>query len=139
TKKIQIDAEGKIRQHVDKILDDICPKCGKNLAVKEGRFGEFTACSDYPTCRFIRPKEVGVDCPREKCEGKVVERRSKRGKLFYGCSAYPDCEFVTWYRPVKEDCPKCGKNYLLEKTTKRDGTVHFCEDKECKYKEAVPA
>jgi DNA topoisomerase-1 len=139
TKKIQYDEDGKIRQHVDRILEEEFPKCGKKLAVKEGRFGEFTACSDYPTCRFIRLKEIGVGCPKEDCSGKVVERRSKRGKLFFGCSEYPDCDFVSWYRPIDEKCPDCSRPYLLEKTTKRDGTTHFCDNKACKYKLPVSA
>jgi DNA topoisomerase-1 len=137
TKKIHVDKEGRITRKADRILEEKCPNCGKNLAVKDGRFGEYTACSDYPTCRYIKLKEVGVDCPKDGCDGKIVERRSRRGKTFFGCSRYPDCDFVTWYRPLAEQCPSCGKSYLLEKVTKRDGVTHFCDADGCHYKKAV--
>src|SRR6266850_814709 len=71
---------------------ETCEKCGKQMAVKHGRFGEFTACSNYPECRYIKLKEVGVACPKDG--GAVVERRSKRGKTFFGCNNYPNCDFV---------------------------------------------
>ncbi|PYQ14866.1 MAG: type I DNA topoisomerase [Acidobacteria bacterium] len=137
TKKIQVDKEGNITKKPDRILDEKCPNCGKPLVVKDGRFGEFTACSDYPTCRYIKLKEVGVDCPRPGCGGKIVERKSRRGKTFFGCNRYPDCNFVTWYRPLSEKCPSCGKPYLLEKVTKRDGVTHFCDGEGCHFKKAV--
>ncbi len=139
TKKIAMDKEGRITvtKKPDRILDEECPKCGKKLAVKDGRFGEFTACSAYPECRFIKLKEVGLDCPREGCGGRVVERRSRRGRVFFGCNNYPECEFVTWYRPVAEKCPSCGRPYVLEKTTKKAGTTRFCDGEGCDFKQAV--
>ncbi len=139
TKKISLDKEGKITvtKKPDRILDTTCPRCSKPLAVKDGRFGEFTACSTYPDCRYIKLKEVGLDCPRDECKGRVVERRSRRGRLFFGCSNDPDCEFVSWYRPVAESCPSCGKDYVLEKVTKRDGTTYFCDADGCGFKKAV--
>ena len=139
TKKISLDKEGRITvtKKPDRILDATCPRCSKPLAVKDGRFGEFTACSTYPECRYIKLKEIGLDCPRAECGGRIVERRSRRGRLFFGCSNYPDCEFVTWYRPVAESCPSCGKDYVLEKVTKRDGITHFCDADGCGFKKAV--
>jgi DNA topoisomerase-1 len=139
TKKISLDKEGRITvtKKPDRILDEACPQCGKPLAVKDGRFGEFTACSAYPECRYIKLKEVGLDCPREGCGGKIVERRSRRGRTFFGCNNYPKCEFVTWYRPIPESCPSCGKPYVLEKTTKREGTTRFCDSEGCGFKQAV--
>jgi len=137
TKKIHVDKEGNITKKSDRLLDEKCPNCGERLAVKDGRFGEFTACSNYPICRYIKLKEVGVGCPREGCGGQVVERKSRRGKTFFGCSRYPECDFVTWYRPLSEKCPSCGKPYLLEKITKRDGVTHFCDADGCHYKQAV--
>ena len=137
TKKIQVDKEGNITRKPDRILDEKCPTCGKQLVVKDGRFGEFTACSDYPTCRYIKLKEVGVECPKPGCGGKIVERKSRRGKTFFGCNRYPDCDFVTWYRPLSEKCPSCGKSYLLEKITKKDGVTHFCDAEGCHFKKAV--
>jgi len=137
TKKIHVDKEGNITRKADRVLEEKCPTCGKHLVVKDGRFGEFTACSDYPRCRYIKLKEVGVDCPRPGCGGRIVERKSRRGKTFFGCNRYPDCDFVTWYRPLSEKCPSCGKPYLLEKTTKREGVTHFCDAEGCHYKKAV--
>jgi len=137
TKKIHVDKEGNITRKADRVLEEKCPTCGKPLVVKDGRFGEFTACSDYPGCRYIKLKEVGVDCPLPGCGGRIVERKSRRGKTFFGCNRYPDCDFVTWYRPLSEKCPSCGKSYLLEKITKRDGVTHFCDAEGCHYKKAV--
>jgi DNA topoisomerase-1 len=139
TKKIAMDREGRITvtKKPDRILEEKCPQCGKPLAVKDGRFGEFTACSAYPECRYIKLKEVGLDCPRDGCGGRIVERRSRRGRTFFGCSNYPKCDFVTWYRPIAERCPSCDKPYVLEKITKRDGTTHFCDNEGCGYKKAV--
>jgi DNA topoisomerase-1 len=141
TKKIAMDREGNITvtRKPDRILDEKCPQCGKPLAVKDGRFGEFTACSAYPECKYIKLKEVGIDCPKDGCGGRVVERRSRRGRTFFGCSNYPKCDFVTWYRPIPEACPTCKRPYLLEKTTKKDGTSHFCDKEGCGYKKSIAA
>jgi DNA topoisomerase-1 len=117
-------------------LDEKCPQCGNNLVLKHGRFGEFTACSNYPKCKFVKQKTIGVPCPN--CtEGQVVERRSKRGKTFYGCSRYPDCDFVAWGKPMPEKCPECGSSYLIEKWLKA-GPVAQCPNGECKYKRELP-
>lgn len=116
----------------DVTLDEKCPNCGSNLVQKYGRFGEFTACSSYPTCKFVKQKTIGVKCP-ECSEGDVVERRSKRGKTFFGCSRYPDCNFVAWARPVAEKCPECGSPYMVEKYLKA-GAFYQCPNAECKYK-----
>ena len=139
TKKIALDKEGRITvtKKPDRILDEPCPQCAKPLAVKDGRFGEFTACSNYPDCKYIKLKEVGLDCPREGCGGQIVERRSRRGRTFFGCNNYPKCDFVTWYRPIAESCPSCGRPYTLEKVTKREGTTRFCDSEGCGYKKAV--
>jgi len=141
TKKIAMDREGNITvtRKPDRILDEKCPQCGKPLAVKDGRFGEFTACSAYPECKYIKLKEVGIDCPKDGCGGRIVERRSRRGRTFFGCGNYPKCDFVTWYRPIPEPCPSCSRPYLLEKTTKKDGTTHFCDKEGCGYKKAIAA
>jgi DNA topoisomerase-1 len=117
-------------------LDEKCPQCGSNLILKQGRFGEFTACSNYPKCKFVKQKTIGVKCPNCS-EGEVVERRSKRGKTFYGCSRYPDCDFVAWGKPLAEKCPECGSSYLIEKWLKA-GPVAQCPNGECKYKKPLP-
>jgi DNA topoisomerase I len=120
------------QKKADVKLDELCPKCGSNLLLKNGRFGEFTACSNYPTCKYVKQKTIGVTCPTCK-EGDIIERRSKRGKTFYGCNRYPDCDFVSWGKPMPEPCPQCGGSYLVEKWLKA-GPVAQCPNNECKFK-----
>ncbi len=120
----------------DQPLDEKCPQCGNNLVLKTGRYGEFTACSNYPTCKYVKQKTIGVKCP-ECSEGEVVERRSKRGKTFYGCNRWPECNFVAWGKPVAEKCPECGSPYMIEKWLKA-GPVWQCPNPECKHKQEAP-
>jgi DNA topoisomerase-1 len=126
----------------DQILDEACPRCGANLVVKQGRYGEFTACTKYPECKYVKHKTTGVKCPKDGDKaGEIVERKSRRGKIFFGCSNYPDCDFVLWNRPLAEACPKCGAPFLVEKTTKRHGRQVLCNNDECDYvrsEELVP-
>jgi len=117
-------------------LDELCPACGNNLALKHGRYGEYVACSRYPKCRFIKQKGTGVQCPRG-CGGELVEKKSRRGKIFYGCSNYPDCDHAIWHKPLPLPCPQCGSSYTLEKTTKRTGTIRYCAGEQCDFKEAL--
>src|ERR1700691_5880844 len=127
---------GGAQKKADVPLDEKCPQCGNNMVQKYGRFGEFTACSNYPTCKYVKQKTIGVKCP-ECTEGEVVERRSKRGKTFFGCNRYPDCAFVAWARPVPEACPDCGNPYLVEKYLKA-GAFFQCPASGCKYKREFP-
>jgi DNA topoisomerase I len=127
---------GGAQKKADVPLDEKCPQCGNNMVQKYGRFGEFTACSNYPTCKYVKQKTIGVKCP-ECTEGEVVERRSKRGKTFFGCNRYPDCVFVAWARPVPEPCPDCGNPYLVEKYLKA-GAFLQCPASGCKYKRELP-
>jgi DNA topoisomerase-1 len=120
----------------DQPLDEKCPQCDHNLVLKTGRFGEFTACSNYPTCKYVKQKTIGVKCP-ECSEGEIIERRSKKGKTFYGCNRYPDCKFVAWGKPIPEKCPECGSPYMIEKWLK-SGTVWQCPNAECKHKQPAP-
>jgi DNA topoisomerase-1 len=106
--------------------DEKCEKCGRDMIVKTGRFGKFLACSGYPECKNTRPFATGVDCPNEGCDGKIVERRSKKGRVFYGCSNYPTCDFVSWNKPVARQCTKCGNPYIEEKYTKARGNFLAC-------------
>lgn len=96
-----------------------CPECGNPLVIRKGRYGEFTACSNYPECKYIKKEKkeevVVIDCPL--CDGKIIERKTRRGKLFYGCSNYPKCKFASWDKPIEEKCPECGK-YLVVKNDK---------------------
>ncbi len=135
TRKLIATKQGGLRAaKPDQILDEPCPRCKSNLVLKQGRFGEFTACTNYPECRYIKHKSTGVKCPKDADKGgEVVERKSKRGKLFFGCSNYPDCDFVLWNRPLAEECPKCGAPFLVEKTTKKHGRQVLCNNEDCDY------
>jgi DNA topoisomerase-1 len=118
----------------DQVLDELCPKCNANLVVKQGRFGEFTACTRYPECKYVKHKSTGLMCPKDADKGgEVVERKSRRGKAFFGCSNYPDCDFVLWNRPIVEPCPKCNAPYLVEKITKKHGRQLLCHNEDCDY------
>jgi DNA topoisomerase-1 len=126
------------------VVDKSCDKCGQPMVVKRGRFGEFLACSAYPQCKNTQSlnsnganHKIGIKCPENDCDGDIVERKSKRGKTFYGCSRYPKCEFATWDKPVARDCPQCGAKILAEKTTKKQGTFLICLSKECGFKESL--
>ncbi|MBC8081003.1 MAG: type I DNA topoisomerase [Gorillibacterium sp.] len=109
----------------DEVSDEVCEKCGKHLVYKMGRFGKFLACSGFPDCRNTKPivKNTGVTCP--SChEGHIIERRSKKGRIFFGCERYPVCDFVSWDRPVEEECPVCGSMMIVKKT--KNGPVVHC-------------
>lgn len=98
---------------------EVCPECGSPLVVRNGRYGEFVACSNYPTCKYIKKEEkeevVVMDCP--DCDGKIIEKTTRRGKIFYGCTNYPKCKFASWDKPISRKCPECG-SYLVEKNNK---------------------
>ncbi|HMV98797.1 MAG TPA: type I DNA topoisomerase [Acidobacteriota bacterium] len=128
----QIRKSGVVRKP-DVLLEELCPQCGKQLARKQGRFGEFVSCSAYPKCKYIK-RDTLIACPRKGCKGEIAVKKSKRGKAFYGCTEYPKCEIVYWDRPIPTPCPKCKAAFLLEKTTKKEGTILYCADKEgCGY------
>jgi DNA topoisomerase I len=131
TRKIIATKQGITAAKPDQILDEKCPKCSSNLVIKQGRFGEFTACSSYPTCKYVKQKTTGVLCPKDG--GDIVERKSKRGKVFFGCANYPDCDFTLWNRPVAEKCPDCGAPFLVEKITKKHGRQLICNNEDCSY------
>jgi len=117
-------------------LDEKCPKDGANLVIRQGRFGEFTSCSNYPKCDYIKRETTGVTCA--KCgKGEIAVKKSKRGKVFYGCTNYPKCDAVYWDKPIAEPCPKCNFPFVLEKTTKKDGTIRYCQNEGCDYKISV--
>ena len=115
----------------DEVTDEICEKCGKNMVIKRGRFGKFLACPGYPECKNTKAimDELNVKCP--KCDEFLVRRRSKKGRMFYGCKGYPKCDFVSWDEPIEEKCPEC-KGLLLLKKTKKEQTKK-CFDEECGY------
>jgi DNA topoisomerase-1 len=115
----------------DEESDQVCEKCGAQMVIKRGRFGKFIACPNFPECKNTKPlvEDVGALCP--DCGGKIIARKSKKGRRFYGCDNYPECKFISWYLPSKEKCPKCGK-YMVIKQNKT-GKVEQCSEKECGY------
>jgi len=126
------------------ITDLVCEKCQKPMVLKHGKYGDFYACSGYPECKNTqsansngRVNNTGIKCPEKNCSGEIVEKKSKRGKIFYGCSRYPECTFATWDKPVPKICPTCAAIFLLEKTTKKSGTVLHCMAEGCDYKESI--
>ena len=131
TRKIIATKQGLSAAKPDQLLEEKCPKCESQLVIKQGRFGEFTACSSYPTCKYVKLKSTGVSCPKDG--GDIVERKTRRNIPFFGCSNYPECDFTLWKRPLAEACPKCKREYLVEKTTKRHGRQVFCDNDECDY------
>lgn len=112
------------------ISDVPCEACGQLMIVKTGRYGNFLACPGFPQCRNTKPiiKDIGVPCP--KCQGSIVERKSKRGKLFYGCQRYPECDYVTWDMPLKENCSTCG-HFLVRRGFKKGGSTNICGNPDC--------
>ena len=136
TKKvIQDNGEVKVEE-TQETKDEKCPQCGSQLAQKHGPYGAFVACGDYPDCKYIKQETIGVDCPECK-KGPLTRRRSRRGRYFYGCSTFPECKFALWQKPIDVQCPSCAAPYLLERTTKKEGLTHFCNNPECDYKELV--
>ncbi|MGM0417528.1 MAG: type I DNA topoisomerase [Thermodesulfobacteriota bacterium] len=144
------DEKGKIKIVKQEIpesalqADKDCPECGKKMVVKNGKFGPFFACSGYPDCKHTESlpnahenSKTGVKCPEKNCSGEIVEKRSRRGKIFYGCNKYPDCKFALWDKPVDKTCPVCKAPFLIEKETKKEGKIYKCADKECGYKESA--
>ncbi|WP_234121199.1 type I DNA topoisomerase [Clostridium hydrogenum] len=120
----------------DEVTDIKCDKCGKNMVIKHGRFGDFLACPGYPECKNTKPivEELKVPCP--KCGGKVVARKSKKGRKFFGCSNYPECDFISWFEPSEKKCPKCG-TFMVKKSSKTKGNYLECSNSECKFIEKV--
>jgi len=135
TLKVELEVADKEIEKVEfevELTGENCEKCGKPMAVKHGRFGAFAACTGYPECKNTKPivQSINVSCP--KCGKDIVARRSKKGRIFYGCSGYPDCTQSYWNKPVNRHCPKCGE-LLVEKKGK--DTTYACGNSECDYKE----
>ena len=129
--EVKKDMEGIDMKIPDEETDIICEKCGRKMVIKTGRYGKFIACPGFPECRNIKKivVEIDADCP--KCGGKVVQQKSKRGRIFYGCSNYPECDFVSWDEPTREKCPRCGR-ILYKKQTKKINKL-YCAEKDCGY------
>ncbi|SCY14715.1 type I DNA topoisomerase [Alkaliphilus peptidifermentans] len=139
------DSFGKMLEIAEKDMEEIdlveesdeeCKKCGKTMLIKHGRYGKFLACSGYPECTYTEPfvNKIGIKCPA--CdEGEVIERRSKKGRLFYGCSSFPKCRFVSWYRPIEKKCPRCNQ-LMVHKKNKKSEKIE-CSNKDCGYQEKI--
>lgn len=114
----------------DEESDVVCEKCGRTMVIKLGRYGKFLACPGYPECNNAKPyfESAGVDCP--KCGGKILKKKSKKGRTYYGCEHNPECDFVSWDKPAKEKCPKCG-SYMVEKG--HDPVKLVCSDQKCGF------
>jgi DNA topoisomerase-1 len=117
-------------------LEEKCPTCGVPLVKRWGRFGPFIACSNYPKCKYIKKdqEDTGIACPNA-CGGTILKRKTRRGKFFYGCNKFPKCRFATWDEPVAQACPKCGRPFVLRKTSKREGSYLHCLDEGCGWRD----
>ena len=131
--KVAIDEAEKELEHVkieDEVTDVICDKCGRNMDIKYGPHGKFLGCPGFPECHNTKPylEKIGVACP--KCGKDVILKKTKKGRMFYGCEGYPECDFVSWQKPSDKKCPKCG-GYMIEK-----GSKLVCADETCGYVES---
>ena len=136
TKRLVRGDGGKLQVEVLPPIEETCPQCSSDLMWRRGRFGAFIACSNYPECKYIKKKEareIGLLCP--SCgQGQVVERKGRWGRFFYGCRRYPECDFTAYHKPISEACPDCGRAFLFEKETKKEGRVVFCGNEACHFK-----
>jgi DNA topoisomerase-1 len=136
TKDFNRDDKGEIQVAVEEEIDENCEQCGRPMLLRWGKYGKFLGCSGYPDCKTIRslqrPVDLGIKCPDCK-EGDIKERKSRWGKVFYGCDRYPECKFASWDKPVPGPCPDCGAPILVDKITKRAGHIRRCRNKECGY------
>ena len=138
--KVAKPINGAAEQAEPELSEEKCDICGEQMAIKVGRFGKFLGCSAYPKCKNLKPLEkpvdTGIPCP--SCgKGTFLEKKSRRGKIFYSCSCYPKCKHALWNKPIDKPCPQCKAPFVTEKTTKRNGTEHVCATEGCGWKEKV--
>jgi DNA topoisomerase-1 len=112
-----------------------CDECGAPMILRTGKFGKFLSCSRYPECKNAKPFSLRIKCPRDGCGGEIVEKKTRKGRIFYGCSNYPKCNFATWFKPVAQACPECGAKFLIRKKSKSKGEILQCL--KCKYEESL--
>lgn len=137
--------DGQIRIEAPEDTGETCDKCNSPMVYKYGKFGKFLGCSNYPECKNVKslnkPIPLGIACPPAAAggcgEGELVQKISRRGKVFYSCNRYPECKFASWERPIPFPCPQCEAHFVVEKTTKRHGTVRRCLSEGCEYSENV--
>jgi len=120
------------------LTDEKCTVCGSQMEIKNGPYGKYLACSKFSTKHPTKPYmiKIGVPCPKENCNGEIIKRKSKKGRIFYGCSNYPECDFYSIHMPVNEKCPKCG-SILVKISSKKKGTFYQCSVKQCDYRKKV--
>ena len=140
TKEFRAEADGSI-VIVPKQTEtnEVCDKCGGAMVIKTGRFGRFIACSNYPACKTTRSLGTGVTCPREGCGGQLLEKRTKKGRVFYSCGNYPKCDYAIWERPIPQACPQCGAAFVVEKMVKGGEPRRRCIAEGCTYEEEPAA
>jgi DNA topoisomerase-1 len=136
TKEFTRSADGKIEVVMPKVTGDKCVKCGKDMIARSGRFGDYIACIDYPVCPTVKSPPPEVSCPQEGCSGGLVARKTRTGKMFWGCVNYPACSYAVWDKPVAEKCEACNFPIMTLKVTKRDGNRFVCPS--CKHAVAAP-
>ena len=124
-KNFKRDEKGGIKIIEPEKINEKCPKCGADLVQKNGRFGKFIACSNYPKCKFSKPLTLGIKCP-ECGSGEITEKKSKKGKVFYSCTNYPECKYITNKKPIDMKCPKCDYYFLEERYSKEKGKFKKC-------------
>ncbi len=140
TKEFREDADGTIVV-VPKETEtsEVCEKCGSPMVIKTGRFGRFLACSGYPACKTTRSLGTGVTCPKPGCGGQLLEKRTKKGRIFYSCANYPKCDYALWERPLPKPCPQCHAPFVVQKTTRGAEPRSRCIAEGCGYEEEEPA
>jgi DNA topoisomerase-1 len=126
TREFNRDEDGQIVVNLPKYSGDNCPRCTKPMIIKSGRYGDYIACSDYPSCPTVKSPQSDVKCQEEGCSGKLVPRRTRTGKTFWGCTNYPGCQYAVWDQPINYKCESCGFGLLTKKVTKKDGTRYIC-------------
>lgn len=127
-----------IRRKEAKPLEEECPRCGAHLVLRSGRFGTFIACSDYPRCTYTKKerKDTGIPCPLE-CGGTIIRKKTKKGKIFFGCGSFPKCKFATWDEPIPQPCPECGREFILRRNPIKGKPSIYCSNDQCSFEEAV--
>lgn len=121
-----------------KPLDETCPQCSSRLVLRQGKYGSFIACSNYPKCTYIKKerKDTGIPCPKG-CGGTIVRRKTRKGRIFFGCSEFPKCDFATWDEPVNQACPECDQKFLLKHNAIKGKSYLHCHNEECNYKKIL--
>ena len=137
TKEFDRGADESIKVREAKVTEEKCDLCGSPMLVRKGRFGEFLACSRYPECKGTKSISTGIKCPECK-GGDLVQKRTRGGRMFFGCACYPKCKFALWDKPVEGPCPQCGFPILVEKYSKKTGETSIaCPQKGCNYKKRM--